>query len=135
MDTAKTTPHLYYRAKAAEVLINAGADPAVSGPLAQWAQAHRRDTTVDGVIVAEDGEILADTWRDRDANSPGAFYVSRETCRWDLGANEVGLALGQLARLAGKQVIHVKWSDVCGGAMQFVRPDAVAYAEASDSSA
>lgn len=119
--------HPYFTDKARAVFAAAGADPGLSDTLAAWAEAFRAGPDYDsrvGVIVAEDGTILAET-RHTPATgwSPGATYVTgihaylTGSAEWDsLVGREVGLACGSLRRLAGQDVIHVTASQVCMGA-------------------
>lgn len=109
--------HEYFIWKARTVLSAADGDPEVAGPLADWAEAAKAvgDRRV-GVIVAEDGRLLAET---RFSGGPvGAHYVRStvvEEVRRYVVKLEVGLALGQIGKAAGMQVIHVRYSEVCEG--------------------
>lgn len=109
------TVHAYFIDKAARAFAAAGGDPANSGQLAAWAEELRDDQTVHGVIVAADGEIMASTWRS--ADQVGAIYVDEAgRQRWNLRADELGLALARIRRESGKPCIHVTKSSVCLGA-------------------
>lgn len=106
----------YFQAKAAKAFAAAGGDPANAERLGEWAEAHRNDDSVHGVIVAEDGEIVAATWRDR-AEGSGAVYVDQAGVkRWSLSGNEVGLATARITRLSGRRCVHIARSVVCFGA-------------------
>lgn len=118
-----TTVHPYFVDKARQAFAKAHGNPDMSGPLAEWAQHARTvgtDTTV-GVIVGEDGVILADT-RHITSGGSGATYVTGvrnpEHTGWDVGVEnfELGLAMPILRRLTGHGVIHVRYSQVCQGA-------------------
>lgn len=98
----------YFTAMAREVFSRAGGDPDKAGPLAEWAEeAKKIGDPKRGVIVAEDGQLVAAT---RYVTDPGisAWYVAKEDAdRLGLFGNEVGLATAQLHRILGKRVIHV----------------------------
>lgn len=115
--------HQYFIAKARARFYELGGDPDNSGPLAEWAEeAKRLDDPARGVIVAEDGELIAQTrYHHGGAGRPGAVYVTEaDAQRWGLHATECDLAKGQLAALTGKRVVHVTMPEVCHGAGQFV---------------
>lgn len=110
-----TTVHPYFTYKARAAFERAGGDPGRSGPLAAWAEQARRvgDPRV-GVIVAETGEVLAETrrpWRNQ-----GTSYVVAVTHETDSAqtARESGLATEALRRAHGP-TIHVRYSEVCQG--------------------
>jgi hypothetical protein len=109
----------YFTAKAREIFMKAGGNPDNAGGLAEWAQSARAaNNTRGGVIVGEDGTILAETVYHQGA---GASYVTdADTHRWNLFGNEVGLAIGQIARQTGQRVIHIKYSVACQGAGRFI---------------
>jgi hypothetical protein len=128
------TTHPYFTAKAREAFTKAGGNPDASDRLAEWAEALRNGPDFDsrvGVIVAEDGALLAET-RHIPATgwSPGATYVEHllvdesalDTSRTNalelrlLSRLELGLACGTLRRLTGQGVIHVTASQICTGA-------------------
>ena len=113
--TTADTVHPYFTYKARVAFERAGGDPDRSGPLAAWAEQARRvgDPRV-GVIVAETGEILAQT-----RHCPGrvgASYIVTVTHAADghLIGREVGLAVGGFTRAHGP-AIDVRYSDVCQG--------------------
>lgn len=115
--------HAYFVAKARARLAQAGGDPDHAGPLAEWAgEAKRIGDARRGVIVAEDGELIAETlYHPPTAGSPGATYVRPDdTERYDLSPNEVGMAMGQLHQITGKRLIHVTMPEVCRGAGKHV---------------
>lgn len=115
--------HPYFIAKAREVLRKAEGNPDNCAALAAWAEDARKINDCDrGVIVAEDGEIVAATRYQR--GLPSATYVEPDDAmRYGLFGCELGLALGQLKRATGKELIHVKMSQVCLGASQFIERD------------
>ena len=109
-----TTTLPYFTAKARAVFAEAGGNPDNSGKLAQWAQAAREIGDMNrGVIVAEDGTIIAETkhlggWA-------AAHYVTELHGDWDLGHhNEVGMAMSALRKHVGP-TIHVRYWKVCTG--------------------
>jgi hypothetical protein len=110
--------HPYFTAKAQALFITKGGDPDNAGALAAWAeQAKANPTPGRGVIVTEDGELIAET-----LNNPRAWatYVAdADAKRWDLWATELGMAMGTLTKASGKSVIHVRESDVTSGASHF----------------
>lgn len=118
----------YFEDKARRVFERASGDPERAGSLAAWARSvhQTRDSRL-GVIVAEDGTILAQTRHSGDSNpfGPGAgvAYVTDVYDGADRAAvgREVGLALGHFVRRTGQQAIHVTYSDVCTGAGQAAR--------------
>ena len=116
-----STTHGYFVDKARTVFTNAKGDPELSYLLASWAEAaHATGDSRVGVIVTEDGRILATTRHTpATASSPGATYVTdvADGASHESVINlELGLALGSLRRLTGKRLIHVKYSEVCQGA-------------------
>lgn len=113
----------YFDAKAREAFANAGGDPDLTGPLAAWAESARNRDDVHGVIVAEDGTIVAETVR-QGRREVHAVYVSDPDRKLGLFGNEVGLALGQISRKIGKRVIHLTRSQLTTGAGQFVHDPA-----------
>ena len=112
--------HGYFVDKARTVFAKAGGHPDRSDALAAWAQdAKAIGDSRRGVIVAETGEILAETrYTPSTASSPGATYVTTG----DVKGREVGLAMGALQRMTGHLVIHVKYGEVCQGAGRTGRP-------------
>ncbi len=112
--------HPYFIAKAREVFSRAGGDPAKAGALAEWAEdAKQIGDPKRGVIVAEDGTIIAATRYQPHAvgYQAGATYVEKaDAKRLGLFGDEVGLAVGQLPRLVGQRVIHVTMAEVTRGA-------------------
>lgn len=115
--------HPYFVDKARARLAEAGGDPDNAGPLAAWAEeAKRINDARRGVIVAEDGELIAGTrYHPSTPSQPGASYVDREdSARYHLSGNETGLAVAQLSRITGKRLIHVTMPEVCRGAGKFV---------------
>ncbi len=104
------------------VFIKAGGDPDHSGPLAAWAESViGTDDMAAGVIVAEDGTILAHTRRS--GRPVAASYVTSVADPAHAGVVnvEAGLAAGRLRRLTGQGTIEVTYSQVCKGAGTHVR--------------
>lgn len=109
--------HGYYVAKARRAFMDAAlpglVDPDQSESLASWAEqqmARERDQRPRGVVVAYDGRLLAETFY-----SIGATYVRWEdTQRYGITGNELGLALGSIARAEGMDVMHIKLSRFSG---------------------
>jgi hypothetical protein len=116
----------YFVAKAREIFDRAGGDPDRSGPLAEWAQAAVDDNPRRGVILAEDGRILAATlYTPGGPGAVGATYVIAVSDGLPTDRildMEVGLAEGALRKATGQAVIHVRHSQVCRGASCFIRP-------------
>jgi hypothetical protein len=105
------TIHPYYTAKARACLAKHGVALDNVDQLAAWAQDHRDDTAVHGVIVGVDGEIMATT-----VHQENAIYVDDEGIkRWGLLPHELGFALGQIKRAAGRDVVHIRRSELCTG--------------------
>ena len=112
--------HGYFTDKARDAFTRAGGDPDRSTALATWAeQAHAAGDSHRGVLVDDQGEILADTVHSpATASTPGATYVTDvhlSAARFEIQGREVGLAAGSLRRLTGRGVIHVTYSEVCAG--------------------
>lgn len=110
---AVTAVHPYFEAKARKVIQDAGGDPAVAGALAVWADRVRASgDDRRGVIVAEDGEIIAETERRENAT----YVTEADRQRLALiNGNELGLARAELRRRLGKNLIHVRAWEVCTG--------------------
>jgi hypothetical protein len=106
----------YFDAKAREAFAAAGGDPALTGPLAQWAEAARDRDDVAGVIVAEDGTIIAETIRRGHLDGARATYVSDPDRKLGLFGDEVGIALGQIHHKIGQRVIHLTRAQLTRGA-------------------
>ena len=108
-----------FELNARELLARAGGDPANAGPLAQWGRTLRRECPGNradrGVIVAEDGTLIAETRRRGWKGGHGAAqYVS---ARLDGGNTEVvnveyGLAQGRINQEVGTNTIHVTYWEV-----------------------
>lgn len=111
----------YFTAKAREFMHKAGGDPDLAGPLAEWAQEARRiNNTGRGVLVAEDGTIVAQTHLTE--GFVRAWYVSAEDSRrYGLSREEVGLARHDLGAIVGQRLVHATMSDVCLGAGKHVK--------------
>lgn len=107
--------HPYFADKAREAFRTAGGDPDHADALAQWAEdAHDIGDPDRGVLVAEDGTLLANTRYSR--GRVGATYVEDDDLtKHDLAHREVGMALHALQRQTGQRVMHVKMSSVCRG--------------------
>ena len=111
--------HPYFLSKARDVCIQASGDPANAAALAAWAQEARDvNDSRRGVIVAEDGSLIAETYfYPGGPDTPGATYLTpADTKRYELFGNELGIALGALSRITGQHLIHVRMSEVCSGA-------------------
>ena len=119
-----TEIHPYFVAKARQRMAAAGGDPANAGPLAEWARdAKRIGDARRGVIVAEDGELVAATMYHPGTNSrPGVSYVEKaDVQRWGLNHDETGLATAELERVTGRRLVHVTMPEVCRGAGKFIQ--------------
>jgi hypothetical protein len=111
--------HGYFTDKARAVIGRAGGDPDTAGALAEWAEeAKRIGDPRRGVIVAEDGSLVAATRYYREhSDRAGASYVEKaDARRWGLHVEETGMAIGELHRITGKQLIHVTMPEMCRGA-------------------
>ncbi|WP_345750137.1 hypothetical protein [Microbacterium rhizophilus] len=109
----------YYSDIAARVFQDAGGDPVHSTALATWAET-ARDRGRSGVIVGQDGTILAETTRVRGRVS--ADYVTEQgTKRWGLRSNVRDLAVGAISRQAGQPAIWISTADLTRGAGAFAR--------------
>lgn len=107
----------YFVAKAREVFSRAGGDPANAGALAEWAEeAKQIGDPKRGVIVAEDGELVATTHYVADVGIGASYVVKDDAARLGLFGDEVGLAAAQISRTLGKRVIHVTMPEVTRGA-------------------
>lgn len=107
----------YCTDRARDVYSRAGGNPDNAGPLAQWAESViGTDAFRLGVILAEDGTILAHTRRE--GHPVAATYVTSVTdpAYAEVVKLEASLAVGGLRRLTGQGVICVTYSDVCKGA-------------------
>lgn len=132
--------HPYHRAKAEQVFIKAGGDPANAGPLALWAEQVRnairanmirdesgRAPVPHSVLVAEDGSLVAEAEMSPKAPAPAdvqAIYITKvlhpdlRDRRWpeSIMNREHGLACGAAARILGQPVIVVRHSEMTGPA-------------------
>lgn len=107
----------YFVAKAREVFSRAGGDPAKAGALAEWAEeAKKIGDPKRGVIVAEDGSLVAATRYVADIGIGASYVVKEDADRLGLFGNEVGLATAQIGRKLGQRVIHVTMAEVTRGA-------------------
>lgn len=107
----------YFVAKAREVFSRAGGDPANAGALAEWAEeAKQIGDPKRGIIVAEDGELVAATHYVADVGIGASYVVKDDAARLGLFGDEVGLAAAQISRTLGKRVIHVTMPEVTRGA-------------------
>ncbi|WP_424936657.1 MULTISPECIES: hypothetical protein [Bacteria] len=112
-----TTTTDYFAWKAREVFQAAGGDPALAGPLGEWARTAKGRADASGVLVAQDGAILGETVRIGRSPQVTASHVKTETARrWGLTVTEVGLAVGQVSRAYGQPVIHLTVADLTMGA-------------------
>ena len=99
----------YFEAQARDVFMAAGGDPANSRPLATWAEDARanRDWRRLGVVVAQDGRLIAETIRLNvlvDLPDPG-----------DVDGTILDLACGAIRQQIAMPVIHVPAWQVCSG--------------------
>ena len=109
--------HEYFIAKAREVFARAGGDPANAGALAEWAEeAKKIGDAKRGVIVAEDGQIIAATRYVAEPGIGASYVIKADSDRLGLFGNEVGLALGQIRQQVSQRVIHVTMPEVTRGA-------------------
>lgn len=111
----------YFDAKAREAFAQAGGDPTVTAALSAWAETARDRDDVHGVIVAEDGSIIAETVRRGRRSGVQAVYVSDPDGKLGLFGDEVGIALGQIRRKIGQRVIHLTRTQLTKGAGEFIR--------------
>lgn len=119
----KEMTHSYFVAKARARLAAAGGDPDNAGPLAEWAESAKSiGDARRGVIVADNGELIAETLYHRGGpGRPNASYVvEADAKRWGLHADETELATGELQRITGRRLVHVTMSEVCRGAGKHV---------------
>lgn len=118
-----TTTHPYFTAKAREVFYRAGGDPDLSGPLAAWAEEARNiNDPHRGVVVAEDGEILATTFLARSPGGVSAWYIDAEAVkRYRTDLSVVDMAMGRITYATGKRAVHITMSDVCTGAGKHIQ--------------
>lgn len=112
-------PNAYFTSKARDVFARAEGDPDQADRLAVWAQdAKQQGDMRRGVIVAEDGELIAGTrmYTGAGGGGPIVWYVDAEDAhRYGLTATEVGLATSALHRILGRRVIHVAAREICTG--------------------
>src|SRR5690625_4427720 len=109
-----TTAHGYFTDKARATLAEAGGDPDLTADLAAWAEkAHDRDD-VHGVIVALDGTIVAET-----VHIDHVYVRNSDAQRLGLTYRELGMALGEIKRVIGRDVIHLKRWELTRGAGKF----------------
>jgi hypothetical protein len=112
-----TEIHGYFAARARAAFSHHGGDPDLATPLAEWAAAARQASDRgcrDGVIVAETGEIVAETRYYPGAHA--AYVVPADAARWGLLATEVGMARSQIERQLGARTVQIRYSEVCLGA-------------------
>jgi len=112
--TTETTPHPYFTDKARATFAESGGDPDLTADLAAWAEAaHGRDD-VHGVIVALDGTIVAET-----VHIDHTYIHGPDAQRLGLTYRELGMALGEIKRVIGQDVIHLKRWELTRGAGKF----------------
>lgn len=112
---AAATVHPYFTFKARAAFTAAGGDPDRSDPLAAWAQqARETDDSRLGVVVAETGDILAETRRSTDRVAAAYVRTVTDPADRDLIGLVADLATGALTRRHGP-AIHVRYSQVCQG--------------------
>ena len=116
----------YFAAQAADVFMAAGGDPANSKPLAAWAEDARanRDWRRLGVIVAQDGRLIAETIRLNVLAGVSVTYVTDVLVDLpdpgDVDGTILDLACGAIRQQIGQPVIHVPAWQVCTGAARGV---------------
>lgn len=121
-----TTIHPYFVAKAAQWMRRAGGRAEDAEDLARWAQiAWHADrlgmagARLRGVVIAEDGTLLAETRRSREpGRGVSAVCVVPEDLKRLTGAavpNVVDMAMSAIGRAVGRPVRHVRFSEVCQG--------------------
>lgn len=99
------------RAAARRILTNAGAPAAPTGPLSEWVlQAREAQDMRAGVLVGEDGTVLARTRLQGSGDLAKAWYVDDDAS--PVHKLEMGLARGRLSKTRGHGVIHIKTADV-----------------------
>ncbi|MEA5054164.1 MAG: hypothetical protein VB093_12080 [Propionicimonas sp.] len=114
--------HDYYLAQAEDAFAAAGGDVDNAGQLAAWAEAARSrpDMMRLGVIVAADGQLIAETIRLHVTVAISAVYVNRLLVDLpdpsDVRGTILDLAVGSIRRQLGQPVIHVPAWQVCTGA-------------------
>ena len=111
----------YFAAQAADVFMAAGGDPANSKPLAAWAEDARanRDWRRLGVVVAQDGRLIAETIRLNVLVGVTVVYVTDVLIDLpdpgDVDGTILDLACGAIRQQIGQPVIHVPAWQVCSG--------------------
>ena len=116
--------HPYFTDKAAAAMSRAGGHPGRSDLLTAWAErAHAAGDTSVGCVVADTGDILAETRRipSTPGTCGGTYVVSTSVetargCGSRVVDTEVSLAMAALTRITARPVIHVTYWDVCRGA-------------------
>lgn len=109
--------HPYFIDRARNLFAAAGGNAAAAMPLAAWAEANRH-TELAGVIVSEDGTILAETVTS--ALDPAVTVLTRASqeawIRHQPGVvSEVGAAMSAMRRHLGIGVIHLTRSALTRG--------------------
>ena len=111
----------YFEAQARDVFMAAGGDPANSRPLATWAEDARanRDWRRLGVIVAQDGRLIAETIRLNVLAGVSVTYVTDVLVDLpdpgDVDGTILDLACGAIRQQIAMPVIHVPAWQVCSG--------------------
>lgn len=111
----------YFEAQAADVFGQAGGDPANSRPLATWAEDARvnRDWRRLGVIVAQDGTLIAETIRLNVLVGVSVTYVTDVLVDLpdpgDVDGTILDLACGAIRQQIAMPIIHVPAWQVCSG--------------------
>nr|WP_300145453.1 hypothetical protein [Propionicimonas sp.] len=111
----------YFAAQAADVFMAAGGDPANSKPLAAWAEDARanRDWRRLGVVVAQDGRLIAETIRLNVLAGVTVTYVTDVLVDLpdpdDIDGTILDLACGAIRQQIAMPVIHVPAWQVCSG--------------------
>ncbi|MFC0673569.1 hypothetical protein [Brachybacterium hainanense] len=95
-------------------------DPTITDPTVEWARSLDPDQAgTAGVIVAEDGRIIARTFRPKD----GSWAIDRDDARTlGLATNILDMNLGSLARAAGGPVRHVTGTEATSAPLRRAIP-------------
>jgi hypothetical protein len=107
----------YFHDKAKAAFTAAGGNADLAAELADWAEQNVRNDSYLGVIVGEDGAILAETMHYPQVGATYVIGVEDYEHHAHVALNrEVGLALNALLRATGKGAVHIRHWQVCRGA-------------------
>lgn len=117
-------PHPYFIDQARAALTALGGPDADPSELAQWAEDHRPtgDTMPLGVIVSNDGQVLATTWRVGSAPELSARYVREvyitlpDDAPVGIDRQVEDMVVSELSKIVGKPCAAISQSAVCTGA-------------------